>query len=159
MRVSVKSISLIAVMGALGNVIGLIEIPLAPGVLLHLSQFTGILIAINLGPLAGGITGALSVLFVTFSIGTFASMFIPLGNFILSFAAGLASKRFRPLIAGLIGEVVETPYLWLTTILILPIPLITLINVKAFIEVAISSLVVEALMARAEVKRFFEAIK
>lgn len=160
MKLNIKLIAFIAIMGALGNVIGLFAIPIpmpAGNVEFHLSQLTGLLTGIAIGPVSGAVAGALSVILVTASIG---NVLIPGGNAILAGVAGLASKRFRPIIAGIIGEIAETPYLWFSTLIYgLPIPVILWINIKSFVEVLISSSIIEVLIRRKEIKNWLESLK
>jgi riboflavin transporter FmnP len=144
-----KVIAFVAVMGALGNVLGLFGVslptPIPQGrIELHFSQLPPLLVAFTVGPIPGAVTGLLSLILETIKLG---NPFVPFGNAILAGVAGLAARRFRPIFAGLLGEVAETPYLWGSIIfwvgyvMNVPLPAIiaftSIINVKAFLEVAV----------------------
>ncbi|RLE80281.1 MAG: hypothetical protein DRJ51_06125 [Thermoprotei archaeon] len=168
-KLNVKLIAFTAIMGALGNILGLFSIVIPSPLLhleLHLSQLTPLLVGIAIGPKYGAITGALSLIVVTIKI---KNPLIPLGNAILAGVAGLAARKFRPVIAGLIGEIAETPFIWFSVILWagiiggLPIdvltPIITLICIKAFFEVLVSSVIVELLLKIPEIRRALDSLK
>ncbi|MEM1587959.1 MAG: ECF transporter S component [Candidatus Bathyarchaeia archaeon] len=172
MKFNPKKVAFIGVMAALGNLLGFIPLKIpspspAVSIELHFSQLPPLFIAFSLGPLSGALTGLLSLIAVTaFYI---KNPLVPFGNMILAGVAGLAAKKFKPIIAGLIGEVVETPFLWFSIlfwsgiILQVPfkilIPIITLINIKAFIEVFISSFIASLLLRRKEIKSFLKLVK
>jgi uncharacterized membrane protein len=162
-----KTIALIAVMAALGNVISMFGLtlpaPIPEGrIELHFCQLPPLLVAMAVGPIPGAITGFLSLVLETAKLG---NPLVPFGNAILAGIAGLAAKRLRPIFAGLIAEVVETPYLWGSMILwvgyVMKVPmpaivaLTSIINAKAFIEVAISCVIIEIVLSR---KRIREAL-
>ena len=93
-----KVIAFVAVMGALGNVLGLFSLPIpAPipqgRIELHFSQLPSLFVAFTAGPIPSALTGLLSVILATIKIG---NPFIPLGNAILAGVAGLLIKRLRP---------------------------------------------------------------
>jgi len=166
-----RLVALIAVMGALGNVLGALSIPIPvpvpyPRVELCFSSLATLFMAVSIGPLAGAVTGALGTIVSTIRLG---NPFIPLGHTILGFVAGYASKKFRPFTSGIIGEIAETPWIWFSVIfwaylvagvpVSVLIPIITLINIKAFFDVAASLLVCEILLMRREVKDFLKRLK
>jgi riboflavin transporter FmnP len=159
-----KVVAFVAVMGALGNVLGLFGLPLPAPIAqgrieLHFSQLPPLLVAFTAGPIPGAVTGFLSLILETTKLG---NPFVPLGNAILAGVAGLAARRLRPLFAGLLGEVAETPYLWGSIILwvgyVLKVPLpaivafTSIVNVKAFLEVAISCVIIEIILSRSVIR-------
>jgi len=161
---NLKTIALIAIMSGLGNVIGLFGLPIPTPfawgrIELHFSQLPPLLVAIAVGPIPGAITGFLSLILETAKLG---NPLVPFGNAILAGVAGLAARRLRPIIAGLVGEIVETPYLWVSMIfwvgyiLQVPLPAIiaftSIVNAKAFIEVAISGLIIEIILSRSQIR-------
>ena len=159
---SVKLLTLVAVMGALGNALGFLSIPLAPGVMLNLAHLPALLLAVALGAKVGAVTGFLtsftSLYLVYFVSGYLTGLFIPIGGAILGGVTGLASRKFRPLISCIIGEIAEQPYMFLVcyTIFILVAKLlphvaisITLtIMAKAWVDVIVSAIIVEILISR-----------
>lgn len=163
MKPSVKLIALIAVMSALGNVLGLLSIrlPSAPGttVAFHLSVLPSLLLAVSVGPLSGAITGFLSLIMATMQIG---NIFIPFGNALLAGIVGLLADKFRfpPPVCGVIAVIPYAPYMWLACLVYnVPQPMIAFIIVKAFIEILISSALIEFILLRPEVKNFLSALK
>ena len=162
-----RLVALIAVMAALGNIIGIfglpIPAPIAGGKIeLHFSQLPPLLMAMALGPIPGAFTGFLSLIIPTVKLG---NPFIPFGNAILAGVAGIAAKRLRPFFAGMIGIAAETPYMWASIIfwvgyvMGVPLPAIigftSIVNIKAVIEVAISCTIIEILISREAVKNMF----
>jgi len=163
MKLSLRQIALIAVMSAFGNVLGFLSIrlPSAPGttVEFHLSVFPSLLLAVSLGPVAGAITGALSLIASTMKIG---NVFIPFGNALLAGITGFLANRFKfPLAAGgAVAMIAYSPYIWLACLIYnVPQPVIAFIIVKAFIEVLISCTLVEFMLFRPEVKRLLAGFK
>lgn len=167
-----KVLAFIGTMAALGNVLGLfpIKVPIPTPALisvdLHLSQLPALFVAFSLGPAQGAATGFLSLIAVTALY--IKNPLVPFGNAILAGAAGIAARRFRPTVSGLIGEVAETPFLWFSVLLwawvlhgvplAALIPVITVINAKAFVEVFVSSLISELLLRREGVRSALSSI-
>jgi len=163
MKLSVKLIALIAVMSAFGNVLGFLSIrlPSAPGttVAFHLSVLPSLLLAVSVGPLSGAITGFLSLVTATVQIG---NVFIPFGNALLAGIAGLLAKKFKfpPPVSGSVAMIPYVPYMWFAcSIYNVPQPITAFIIVKAFIEVLISSTLIEFILLRPEVKSFLATFK
>lgn len=158
-----KLIALISIMSALGNVLGFLSIrlPSAPGTVVefHLSALPALLLAVTVGPLTGAVTGALSLIITTMKIG---NVFIPFGNALLAYIAGLFSKKFKfpPPASGAAAVIPYVPYMWFAcSIYGVPEPVIAFIIVKAFIEVLISCTLIEFVLLRREVKDFLVNIR
>lgn len=150
-------------MSALGNILGFfsIRLPSTPSttVEFHLSTLPALLLAVSIGPLAGAITGILSLIIATLQIG---NIFIPFGNAILAGVAGLCSHKlkFSPPLSAFLGEVVESPYTWLTCMLYsVPQPVIAFIIAKAFIEVLISGTIVELILRNSQIRELLMKFK
>jgi hypothetical protein len=163
MKSSVRLIALVAIMSALGNVLGLLSIrlPSAPGttVEFHLSVLPALLLAVSIGPISGAVTGALSVVMATMKIG---NIFIPFGNALFAGIAGfLASKlRFPPPVSGVMAMIPYAPYIWFASAIYgVPQPIIAFIIVKAFIEVLISGTIIEFILLKPEIKRLLMTLK
>ena len=107
-----KSLTFIAVMAALGNVLSFIttqltpiapNIPLGPvqvSLALDISHLTTFIAALFGGPLIGGITGAIGGLVAAFEFGFSKGNFItgfglPLGKALTGIAAGLLFKKYK----------------------------------------------------------------
>ncbi len=162
-RFSTRLVALIAILSALGNVLGYLSIrlPSAPGttVEFHLSALPSLLLAVSVGPLSGAITGFLSLIMATLQIG---NVFIPFGNALLAAVAGLFAQKlkFSPPLSGALAMIPYMPYIWLACMVYnVPQAIIAFIVVKAFIEVMISSIVVELILRRHEVKNFLAGFK
>jgi hypothetical protein len=163
MRFPIKFIALIAVMSALGNVLGLLSIrlPSAPGttVEFHLSVLPALLLAVSLGLFSGALTGALSVVMATIKIG---NVFIPFGNALLAGIAGILARKlkFSPSASGAVAMVLYAPYIWFATAVYgVPPSIRAFIIVKAFIEVLISGTLVELILLKREVKSLLLTFK
>jgi riboflavin transporter FmnP len=161
-----RSIAFIALMGALGNVFGFFPITIPTGnipvsVVVNFSQLPALLTAVGVGPMEGGFVGLLSTLAST--ILYIRNPFVPLGNFILGYAAGYFAKKRRPIVSCLLGEVAESPFLWLSMVVWsgvvmgvafeILLPIIITVNLKAFVEVLADSLVIELLLSREDMKK------
>ena len=163
MKPSVRLIALVAVMSALGNVLGLLSIrlPSAPGttVEFHLSVLPSPLLAASIGPISGAVTGALSLVMATMKIG---NIFIPFGNALLAGIAGLLAHKlkFTPPVSGATAMIPYSPYIWLACLIYkVPEPIIAFIIVKAFIEVLISATLIEFIFFKPEVKSLLAKFK
>jgi hypothetical protein len=163
MRLSLKQVALIAVMSALGNVLGIlsIKLPSAPGttVEFHLSVFPSLLLTISIGPVVGAITGALSLIVATMKI---RNVFIPFGNALLAGITGFLANRFKfpSAASGAAAMILYSPYIWLaSSVYNVSQPIIAFIIVKAFIEVLISCTLVEFILFKPEVKRLLVMFK
>jgi len=155
-KLSTRLIALVAVLSALGNVLGYlgISLPSAPGttVEFHFSALPSLLLAVSVGPISGAVTGFLSLVMTTLHIG---NIFIPFGNALLAGITGLMAKKlkFSPPVSGALAMVPYTPYIWFAcTIYNVPQPTIAFIVVKAFIEVMISGIIIELILRRPEIK-------
>ena len=163
MKIPVRLVVLVAIMSALGNILGFISIrlPSAPGttVEFHLSVLPALLLAVSIGSIAGAVTGALSLVVATVKIG---NIFIPFGNALLAGITGLLSNRLKlpPPVSGATAMIPYTPYLWFACLIYgVPEPIIVFIIVKAFFEVLISGTLVELILVKPEVKRFLATFK
>ncbi|MDW8023989.1 MAG: hypothetical protein RMJ15_09695 [Nitrososphaerota archaeon] len=162
-KLSARLVALIAVLSALGNILGYlgIRLPSAPGttVEFHLSALPSLLLAFSVGPMSGAITGFLSVIMATMRIG---NVFIPFGNALLAGIAGLIAHKlkFSPPVSGALAMVPYAPYIWAACLVYnVPPAVIAFIIVKAFIEVLISGTIIELILRRHEVRNFLEGFK
>ncbi|MCX8177847.1 MAG: hypothetical protein N3F10_06095 [Candidatus Bathyarchaeota archaeon] len=161
--INAKTLALIVCMSALGNVLGFlgIRLPSAPGttVEFHLSALPALLVTVSINPVAGAITGLLSVIISTMRIG---NVFIPFGNALLAAIAGLLHGRFKlsPSVCGALAVIPYAPYIWLAcTVYGVPSPVISFIIVKALIELSLSGIIVELVLSRREIKNFFSSFR
>jgi len=161
-----RSIAFMALMGTLGNIFGFFPITIPTGglpvsVVVNFSQLPALLVAVGVGPLEGGMTGFLSTLVST--ILYIKNPLVPVGNFILGYSAGYFAKKRRPVISCILGEFIESPFLWASMILwsgfmmgiplIALVPIIVTVNAKAFVEVFLDSLVIELLLGRDDIRK------
>ncbi|MBS7645906.1 MAG: hypothetical protein QW569_06610 [Candidatus Bathyarchaeia archaeon] len=161
-------ITFIASMGALGNVLALLSMylaPIHPQVALDLSHIGTFLAALQCGPALGFIAGALVALTPFYRFGVagwygplLGSLIIP-GKALTGLGFGLASKKLRPLIAGPIGFIPEFIFLYafLKYITVYFIPslahhmtdmVILSILAKAWAEIIAISLITEIVIRR-----------
>ena len=117
-KLNVKTLSLIAIMAALSNVLSFFRIVI-PGpvpIIFQVVQFPYFLLAVGLGPLEGAITGAIGSLLMAYTIWSYggAGPFIPIGNAILAGVTGIVAKKLRimerkpsfwPVLCAIIGEI------------------------------------------------------
>lgn len=162
-RFSTKLIALVAILSAIGNVLGFLSIrlPSAPGttVEFHLSVLPSLLAAVSVGPLAGAITGFLSVIMATLKIG---NVFIPFGNALLAGISGLLANKFRfsPPVSAAVAVLPYAPYIWFAcTVYNVPPPIIAFIIMKAFIEVLIAGTIVELVLWRPQIREHLAKFK
>ena len=163
MKFSTRLVALVAVLSALGNVLGYlgIRLPSAPGttVEFHLSVLPSLLLAVSVSPISGAVTGFLSLIMATVRIG---NVFIPFGNALLAGIAGLVAQKFKfsPSVSGALAMLPYTPYIWFACIVYnVPQAVIAFIVMKAFIEVLISGTIVELILHRPQVKNFLAGFK
>lgn len=182
-RLNVKTLSLIAIMAALSNVLSFFGI-VVPGpvpIVFQVVQFPYFLLAVGLGPLEGAITGAIGSLVMAYTIWSYGAPgpFIPIGNAILAGVTGIVAKKLRvmerkpsfwPVLCAIIGEIVEAPYIILVvvfwTVFVSGAPFqFSLIFIalqivgKAFIEVIISAIIVSLALNVEYVKEMLINIK
>lgn len=112
-KINIKTVSFIALMAALANILaGPLAIPLPP-LSIHFSQLPIFIAGILGGPVVGLVTGAVGGLSSSF-------VFLPQipfiigGLAILGCAMGFASRKVRPLFAGILAWVVQAPYVVVT---------------------------------------------
>lgn len=110
-----KNLTLVAVLAALANILSAppfaISLGLRPEI--HFTQFPILVAAMLAGPVAGLLTGAIGGLLSSFFVLP-EIPFVMGGLAILGCAAGFLAKRLRPLYAGMLGWVVQAPYLVVT---------------------------------------------
>ncbi len=158
----------IASMGALGNILAVLSMyiaPMHPQIALDLSHIGTFIAAFQCGPALGFVTGALVALTPFYRFGVMGwygpllgSLIIP-GKALTGLGFGLASKRFRPAIAGPIGFVPEFvfTYLFFKYITVLFIPslgnfmtdaFILSVLSKAWVEIMAISMITEVVIRR-----------
>ena len=132
-RLRSKDVAIIALMGALGNVLATITTYLGtihPQIAFDLSHLATFIVAIFRGPTMGAIVGAIVSLepFYRFGItgwlGPIVGLsFIP-GKAMTGYFSGILAKRMRPILAVLLGYVPECIFTYITlkyiTMLIIP---------------------------------------
>jgi riboflavin transporter FmnP len=158
----------VASMGALGNILALLSVylaPIHPQIALDFSHVGTFLAALQCGPILGFFTGALVALtpFYRFGVmgwyGPLLGSGIILGKALTGLGFGIASKRLRPILAGPVGFLPESiyTYLYLKYVTIFFMPglsdfmtdaVILSILAKAWIEIAIISAITETIVRR-----------
>jgi len=122
-------IAFVSVMCALSNILGLFTVPVGL-TSIHLVQFPIVLTGLSLGPWAGGLVGLIGALTMAYRLAPPNPYIIP-GNAILGLLTGmfyLRLKRMRgspiiPQAISVIGAyVLQSPYIYLTDVYLMPIP-------------------------------------
>ena len=160
MAIEIKTLSFVALMAALANVLSVppIAVPIFLGSFqssIHFTQLPIFVAGILAGPAAGLLTGAIGGLFAGFAVPKIP--FIIGGLAILGGTAGLFTRRFRPFLAGILAWLVQAPYVAVTdyvwfTLFLQRTPqaawaIITTLLVVLTVEVVISSILAEVIIA------------
>jgi hypothetical protein len=153
--ISVKSGIYTAVVGALGAILTLFAIPLAPNVALNLYVFPGILVGGTSGVLLGALAGFIGSLYTPILWGWFGA--IPYNTF-LGAATGFFSKYLglRPTIGVFLGHIIYLPVLYWTNVLILGLPSEIFWTVGMFstaAQILVSAVIAEILMNIPAIKK------
>ncbi len=145
--ISVKSGLYTAVVGALGAILTLFAIPVAPNIHINLYVFPGVLVGGTSGWLLGGLAGFIGALYTPVLWGWLGA--IPY-NMILGASAGFFARRFgiRPTIGALIGHIISLPYQYFATVhyLGIPFPIFMVGMATTVIQLVIAGFIAEALM-------------
>jgi riboflavin transporter FmnP len=163
-----RQVAFVASMGALGNVLALLTVTIPTPVSQiapDLSHVATLIVALYSGPVLGGITGALVsiVPFYRFGVagwyGPFVGfLIIPLKS-LTGITAGLLGKKLRPAFATLLGYVPECVCTYAFFVLVVPFFLpeiaqyvtqgfVILVLVKAWMELGIIAVIMEAIKRR-----------
>jgi hypothetical protein len=144
--ISVKSGLYTAVMGALGCILTLFAIPVAPNIHVNLYVFPGILVGGTSGLLLGALAGFIGSLYTPVLWGWLGA--IPY-NMILGASAGFFAQRgIRPTVGALLGHIISIPYQYWANTQYLGIPLeIFLVGmVTTVVQLIIAGVIAEAIM-------------
>lgn len=145
--ITVKEGLYTAVIGALGDILTLLAIPVAPNIHVNLYVFPGILVGGTSGWFLGMLAAGIGALYTPVLWGWFGA--IPY-NMILGAAAGFFSLRMgmRPTIAAFIGHVLSLPYQYGAVHLYLgiPIEIFWVGMATTIIQLVAAGIIAEALM-------------
>jgi riboflavin transporter FmnP len=168
-----RQVAFVASMGALGNVLALLTVSIPTPITQvapDLSHVATLIAALYSGPLLGGITGALVSIVPFYRFGV-TGWFGPLVGFLIiplksltGITAGFLGKRLRPGLATLLGYVPECVSTYLYFILVVPFFLpevgqyitqafVALVLAKAWVELGIIAVIMEAIKRRDIVSR------
>jgi riboflavin transporter FmnP len=168
-----RQVAFVASMGALGNVLALLTVTIPTPVSQiapDLSHVATLIVALYCGPVLGGITGALVSIVPFYRFGV-AGWFGPLVGFLIiplksltGITAGLLGKKLRPAFATLLGYVPECISTYVFFILVVPFFLpevaqyvtqgfVILVLAKAWVELGIIAVIMEAIKRRDIVRR------
>jgi riboflavin transporter FmnP len=163
-----RQVAFVASMGALGNVLALLTVSIPTPisqVAPDLSHVATLIVALYSGPVLGGITGALVSIVPFYRFGV-AGWFGPLVGFLIiplksltGITAGILGKRLRPGAATLLGYVPECVSTYLYFMLVVPFFLpavaqyvtqgfVVLVLAKAWVELGIIAIIMEAIRRR-----------
>lgn len=146
--ITVKSGLYTAVMGALGCILTLFAIPVAPNIHVNLYVFPGVLVGGTSGWILGGLAGFIGALYTPVLWGWLGA--IPY-NAIIGLSAGFFSQRYglRPTIGGLLGHIISIPYMYFATTVYLGLPfqLFLVGMVTTVVQLVAAGLLAEALLS------------
>ena len=163
-----RQVAFVASMGALGNVLALLTVSIPTPisqVAPDLSHVATLIVALYSGPVLGGITGSLVSIVPFYRFGV-AGWFGPLVGFLIiplksltGITAGILGKRLRPGAATLLGYVPECVSTYLYFMLVVPFFLpavaqyvtqgfVVLVLAKAWVELGIIAIIMEAIRRR-----------
>lgn len=174
-----RQVAFVASMGALGNVLALLTVSIptpVSQVAPDLSHVATLIVALYSGPVLGGITGALVSIVPFYRFGV-TGWFGPLVGFLIiplksltGVTAGVLGKKLRPGLATLVGYVPECVCTYLYFMVVVPFflpdvaPYITqafvvLVLSKAWLELGIIAVIMEAIKRRDLVSRLITTTK
>lgn len=152
--IDVKSGLYTAVMGALGAILTLFSIPVAPNIHINLYVFSGVMVGGTSGAILGGLAGFIGSLYTPVLWGWLGA--IPY-NVILGASAGFFSARFglRPTIGALLGHVISLPYQYFANVwyLGLPMEIFWVGMATTVIQLVAAGIIAETLMSIPALKK------
>lgn len=147
-----RSLAIIILLGALGNVLGLLSIPLVPPLTISFTDLPLWIVAPTLGPIAGAITGALATIAATMRIG---NVLIPVGGAIAGFVGGIIGMRVskRPFVCMLVGVAARTPWAFFAVrVYGVPMQITQIILVNMWAENIVVGIIAELVLLRPEIR-------
>jgi hypothetical protein len=158
--ISVKSGLYTAVVGALGAILTLFAIPVAPNIHINLYVFSGIMVGGTSGWLLGLLAGFIGSLYTPVLWGWLGA--IPY-NMILGGATGFFAQKMgiRPTIGALIGHILAIPYSYWSTTTFLGVPFeLWLVGMgTTLIQLVVAGVIAEALMNIPALKKRLPAVE
>jgi uncharacterized membrane protein len=160
-----KSITFVATMCAVANVLGLFAIPI--GITkIHFMQLPIILSGLALGPWVGGLVGLIGAATMAFNLVP-TNPYILLGNAILGFFTGLfylylGKMRVKPIIPQVISVlgayIIQAPYVYVTDVFFMAIPTFVVIEIllKLLLEDVISVLLSHVILFRVNITQILQ---
>jgi hypothetical protein len=158
--ITVRSGLLTAVLGALGNIMTVLAIPVGPNIHINLYIIPAALMGSTNGWLHGALGGFIGSLYTPILWGWFGAIIYATG---LGAVTGLLSTRvgLRPIIAGTLGAIIANAwgapmqYYWLGTAM----PVIYLAMFTTTLQMFVASVLTEVVIAVPAVKRSFPQTK
>jgi uncharacterized membrane protein len=160
-----KSITFVATMCAVANVLGLFAIPI--GITkIHFMQLPIILSGLALGPWVGGLVGLIGAATMAFNLVP-TNPYILLGNAILGFFTGLfylylGKMKVKPIIPQVISVlgayIIQAPYVYVTDVYFMAIPTFVVIEIllKLLLEDVISVLLSHVILFRVNISQILQ---
>ena len=158
--ISVKSGLYTAVVGALGAILTLFAIPVAPNIAINLYVFSGIMVGGTSGWLLGMLAGFIGSLYTPVLWGWLGA--IPYNMMIGGFAGLFAQKLgIRPTIGAFLGHIIALPYSYISQVnyLGLPVPIFMVGMATTIIQLVVAGVIAEALMSIPALKKRLPAVE
>jgi hypothetical protein len=158
--ISVKSGLYTAVVGALGAILTLFAIPVAPNIHVNLYVFSGVMVGGTSGWLLGMLAGFIGSLYTPVLWGWLGA--IPY-NMILGASTGFFSQKLglRPTIGAFLGHLIAIPYqYWATTTFLgVPFEIFLVGMVTTVVQLIVAGVIAEALMSIPALKKRLPAVE
>ncbi len=152
--ISVKEGLYTAVIGALGCILTVLAIPVAPNIHINLYVLPSVLVGGTSGWFLGMLAGLIGSLYTPVLWGWFGA--IPY-NMILGASAGFFSHRFglRPTISALLGHIISLPYQYFANVVYLGLPIqIFMVGMATtVIQLVVAGIIAESLMSIPALKK------
>jgi len=140
-NVNFKTISMLALLAALPNLFGMVNLPAVGGYKIHTFQYVVFIAAAVYGPIGGAIAGSFGSLFSAVLLN---NPYIIIGNMILGFMTGFFLKKGLKIIpAVMLAYFIQTPWLFISDVYFVGMP-VSLVS-KIMISLLLSNILWAAL--------------
>jgi hypothetical protein len=155
MKLSSRFVAFTAAIGALTVMLSFLTVPFLFGTGIHFFQAGTLLAGVAGGPLSGLIVGSVGGVYMAT---TRSDATIVIGNGLLGLFAGIFSRKFRPLVAGVAAWVlVQAPWIYLVDTFVFHVPVMVVQTILGLltVEAVVCASVVDILTNHFHLKGFF----